>query len=364
LLIKVLLLSLFTSFLYGVGFKSGIDYGVSNSHGYLLKQNSFDLSLGYLRVNEQIDILNIKESELSGLSAQQQSTIGDMSGGEMALRYGVNRYLSLFFEADYWAIDYFSKKLNSSRYNFFLRLNISQRRYSDSFNAVSVDLGYRLQRADDMRVSDDFILNYFLKKLRPNTSYHFEDGAITTSSAKLTLYDKYGDKIEPAVSIENLKSSSPYFRINFEKKISSRTLFNIYIGGRWTDINSKIGFYPDIDDMINIDFEISPLNRSEYAIESGIDFVWDIGGYIAELSYGYSHIYREEPLKSESGSHSVSLTLLKPLSSELLLYAGGEIFFQQFNSEIPYLYNRYTETQFDKKYGFAKVGLIYRLRGL
>jgi hypothetical protein len=200
--------------------------------------------------------------------------------------------------------------------------------------------------------------------LRPNTSYRFEDGAITTSSAKLTLYDKYGEKIEPAVTIDSLNSSSPYFRLNFEKKLSSRSLFNIYFGGRWTDISSELGFYPDIRDMINIGFDIPSLNRSEYAIESGIDFVWDIEGYIAEFSYGYSHIYRERPLKRESGSHSIGLTLLKPLSKELLLYGGGEIFFQQFNSEIPYLYNRYTETQFDKKYGFAKVGLIYRLRGL
>ena len=34
--------------------------------------------------------------------------------------------------------------------------------------------------------------------------------------------------------------------------------------------------------------------------------------------------------------------------------------FQQFNSSLPYLYNKYTQTQFDKKYGFAKFGLAYK----
>jgi len=346
-----------------LSYSTQIDYGLSDSHGYLLKSGKLEFKLGYLRVNDQLDIFNLKDDELSNLSSDLRATIGNMSGLESSIRYGVNRKISLFLNYDYLAIDYFKDKLKDNRLDLFLRYNISTKTFA-TFNAISFDIGYRVSKADDIAVKDDFVLNYFLARLYPNSSFHFEDGSVATSSTKLTLYDKRGNKIYPAVEIRDLESLSPYIRLNTEIKISSYSLLNLYGSLSKNYISSEIGFYPENNDFLkDIYIDIPSLDREELTLESGFNYIYNYEDMLFEFGYEYSRVYREEPLKREYGSHSIDMSIVALLTREISLYMGGEILFQQFNSRIPYMYNRYTESQFDKKYGFAKFGIIYRLRG-
>jgi hypothetical protein len=47
------------------------------------------------------------------------------------------------------------------------------------------------------------------------------------------------------------------------------------------------------------------------------------------------------------------------LNEKWSLYLSGTAMSNQFNGVIPYLYDEYTKTTFDHKYGWAEVGLIY-----
>ncbi|MEA3353047.1 MAG: hypothetical protein U9Q33_04425, partial [Campylobacterota bacterium] len=81
--------------------------------------------------------------------------------------------------------------------------------------------------------------------------------------------------------------------------------------------------------------------------------------YILEFNYEYNKLFRDKKLEYMNKNNIINMFLSKKISDNVLVYLGGRAMFQQFNTDIPYLYNQYSQTQFDKKYGFAQLGLIY-----
>lgn len=78
-----------------------------------------------------------------------------------------------------------------------------------------------------------------------------------------------------------------------------------------------------------------------------------------ELNYEYSKILRGAGLEYVDFNHILHATLGRKLSENLLGFITAKYMYRQFNGEVPYLYNEYTQTTFDHNYGYVKFGLMY-----
>jgi len=340
-------------------FARTINYGVFNNQAYIMAKGQISLKGSYLRINDDIDIFNMKDSELGSLS-KYGSTIGNMSGYEAEIDYGILKRDSIFLNFQEWNIDYGGSKLTNRRLEFTNRYNLTYSKYA-FVNALSFDIGFRRNWANRVEITNIDMMNSMIKKVYPNSDYSIgDDGSILKNGTKTTLYDKNGNRLSPSVDIDNLESNSIFLRFLFGKRVFDKTLINLYTTYYYVDLSSKVDISPS--SLIN-SIDIESLNRDEQVVDVGFSWITEFKYLLFELNYEYAKIFRKD-LTYKNYSHTLDIAISKPITRNLLLFASGKVMFQQFNRDIPYLYNRYTETQFDKKYGFAKFGLIYKFKGL
>ena len=311
-------------------------------------------------MNDTLDIFNIKEKELGNLD--RFGTIGDMDGYDFELRYGLSSKDSIFINYQLWNINYGDSILKNKRIELLNRYNLFYNKNS-FFNSLSIDFGYVQNSSSPIDIKNDKLLNSLIKKIKPNTSVRLDNGTIISKDSTITLYDSVGNLIYPYLSIENLKSDSYVFRVLLAKKLSTSSLIDFYIGYKLIDIKTSINFYPDNNSMINNltgDFKIPNLDRKEKNIELGLVYTLKKDKFIYELNYEYNKILRDDELSFIDNNHIINAIIAKNVGSNILIYIGGKMMLQQFNTDIPYLYNKYTKTQFDKKYGFAQFGFVYK----
>jgi hypothetical protein len=197
-------------------------------------------------------------------------------------------------------LEYSGTLLKNKKIDIFNRYNIVTNRYG-VLNSLSIDVGY------------------------------------TKDSADTTLYS-------------NLNSNSYYSRILIAKKISSNALLDLYLGYKKIDIKGNLS--------------LTSLDRDEDNINMGFVYTLQSSEYIYEFNYEYNRLFRESSVSHIDYNHIIDASISKVVNSNLLLYVGWRVMSQQFNTDIPYLYNSSTKDEFDKKYGFAKVGIVYSFRGL
>jgi len=332
-------------------FSNNLNYGVLNNQAFVLNKRNLDLKLAYLRVNDDLDFLNMRESELGSLS-QFGTSIGNMSGYEFGIRHGLLKNDSIFFNFQEWNIDYAGSTLTNRKIEFFNRFNIVANKYA-YINSFSFDIGIIKDSADRVEITNIPFMNSMIKKVAPNNTYSLSEND--------KLFDKQTQNfINPSVAIDNLSANTLYLKLLFGKKISHRTVINLYSNYSYIDLTSKIDISPIIlRDYLN-NIKIPNLNRQEQVLDIGFSIISDLKYFIFELDYKYSKIFRDSHLDYRNYNHDLEIALSKAVTREILVFISGKMMFQQLNREIPYLYNRYTETQFDKKYGFAKFGLIYK----
>jgi len=154
---------LFTSSL----FSAGLDYAVSNKHSFVLPKNALEIKASYLKVNDTIDIFNLKEKQFKSLGS-----IGNMDGYSLEFRYGLSSKDSIFVSAQRWNVDYGDSILKNNKYNLFNRYLLIHN--PDAFlNNFSVDIGFSQNRGNGIMVSSDKALNALIKKIKPNSSISF-----------------------------------------------------------------------------------------------------------------------------------------------------------------------------------------------
>jgi len=342
------------SCLYG----SENSYAVSNKHSFALPKNSFEIKASYLKVNDTIDVLNLKEKKFKSLGS-----IGDMDGYSLALRYGLSNKDSIFVSGQRWNVDYGDSTLKNNKINLFNRYLLLHN--PDAFfNNLSIDVGFSQDSANDIVISNDRSLNALIKKIKPDGTNHFNDGSIVSGDTTITLYDKNGNKIYPHISIGDLSDRSYYARLLVGKTFSKDSILDFYIGCKYTTITTKISFYPNnsfINGLIK-NYKFPNMNRNEKNINVGFSYLLQKYGFVGELNYEYNRMLRDSDVSYLDYNHIFNASLGRKIGKNTLIYIGGRLMMEQFNSDIPYLYNRYTKTQFDHKYGFAKIGLIYKFK--
>jgi len=147
------------------------------------------------------------------------------------------------------------------------------------------------------------------------------------------------------------------------KIFSEHSILDFYLGFKYTKITTGISFYPNKNSFINDSlksYKIPNMNRDEKNINIGFSYLLEKYDFIYEFNYEYDKMFRDSDISYIDYNHIVNASIGMKVMKNALVYIGGRLMMEQFNSDIPYLYNRYTKTQFDHKYGFAKIGFVYR----
>ncbi len=319
----------------------------------LLNEKELKVKVNYNKINDTIDVFNIKESELGRANV---GSIGDASGLDISLGYGINSQNSIYYNFEYLSINYGDTKLKNKKHEVFGKINLNP--YIENLLLpLSIDLGLTLNSADDIEIKSDSFLNSMIQKIRPGTSMVFKDGGVSYQNSQLFIVNR--DGIVPFMKIGNMSDLSFFIRATGRLEFQSSTL-NLYAGTKATSIDSDIVLHDVIQDILDVEIEGTVLKRDEKSIFLGFDYVYEYQDFLFQGGYEYLNIFgREDNVKETDDNHIFKGSISRKLSEEFTVFIGGKAMLHQFNSVIPYLYNRYTKSKYRKKYGYAKIGFVY-----
>lgn len=357
---------IFTLFLIFYTISSGAEESFNfqflDTHAFVLPKDRAQIKLGYLRMNDAIDILNIKEKEIGNLESKYGS-IGDMTGIEIEGRYGLTNRDSLFLNIEQWSVAYSSSKLKNHHFEFFERHLLRENGYS-FFNTIVADAGIIYDKADDLHIKNDNLINKMIQKIKPGSKIKIKDGTIVYNDLTLTFYDKNGNKIYPHIVTTNMSHKAIFARVGIGKRFGYKALLSFYTGVRRSRATSKVEPAPKgKNSFLDKQFEkVHTVNfdRYETMADFGISYALVLSRkWLGEINYEFDKFFRGDELSYMDTNHILNASLTRAINRKVSIFAGGKIMLHQFNTDLPYLYNKYTKTQFDKKYGFINVGLIY-----
>lgn len=349
LLNKALFFSLFGLSLFGENF----EYKSGDIHTLTQIPNKMEVNLQYILLNDVVDMLNFKSKEFDSSTA---NAIGDMDGYKAKLTYGISDNLMVRYTIARENFEYSGNKIKNTMNEIFIRKNLFQK---DSFSGVSFDIGAISNQLGDYYISDIDDINELSKRYYPEKDYKLElsNNSLYAISGNNTTTLYYN----PWVGLEDTNDMSFYCRaitgLNSKNKI-----LDLYVGIKKTKINNKIVANQELVDVaasydINIEKNLA---RDEIMYFTGVSGSYDGKIFGIEYSYEYNKFKRDSGLDYVDYNHIIDVTLDYKYSKDLVFYTGGRAMYRQLNGQIPYLYNKYTQTTYDHKYGYARAGIIYR----
>ena len=324
---------------------------------YPLAEKKIKIKVNYNRINDTIDVLNIKEKELGSANV---GTIGDASGFDLSLGYGIAHQSALYYNFEYLSVNYGDTKLKNKKHDIFTKINLSHY-INNLIYAFSIDLGLTYNSADDLDLRSISLLNSMIQKIRPGTNIEFDGNGITYKDSALYIFDQNGF-IVPFIKIANMSDLSFYLRTVGAIEFQNSAL-HLYAGIKTTSIDSKITLEPSNVDLIASaleEFGDINLKRDEKTIFTGFNYAHSYNDFLFEAGYEYLKIFgRDSKLNEINDNHIFKGAISKQIDDNFRVFIAGKAMLHQFNGVIPYLYNEYTKHKYDKKYGYAKVGFIY-----
>ncbi len=243
------------------------------------------------------DSLDILEINDAADANDIYSAIGDSQGIDLGLTYGIHEHIDIHYNLENIDIDYAGSSINNIKNELYARVNFYDVPHY-SFDDFSMDVGYIHNASDD--------LNAIMK---------------------------------------DLSDDSLYLRLLLGSKFSS-SLLTWYTGAKYTNINTSL-YGTDS-------------NRDEKTLLLGVSHTLEFSRFILDSNYEYLHIFgRAGNLTENKSNHIFTINLSRAISNQTLLFLGTKIMLHQFNGMIPYLYNTKTQSAFDKKYSYFKIGFVY-----
>ncbi|OQX73729.1 MAG: hypothetical protein B6D59_04785 [Campylobacteraceae bacterium 4484_4] len=321
---------------------------------YPLNETRGYIHATYDRVNDTLDLFNVRASQLG--NAQNYGAIGDAVGYALSLGYGLRPYLSLHYNFEQLHINYIEEKLKNRQHELYLKLNLY---YNPTafIESYAVDFGFVRNSAADLAIRRESTLNSMLRKIRPDGNFRLENDVFYYGE-NLSL--SFGDT-PPYLLIENMADYGYFIRLIGGTRIK-RSILNMYAGIRTTSIDSDIVLRPynSIVQAAIDEFGDLNLGRHEKSLFGGFSWTIEWQKFLFDLGYEYIRLFdRGEGLGENNDNHIIKAAIGYPVNDRMLLYIGGKLMLHQFNGVIPYLYNKYTQSKYDKKYGYARFGVVY-----
>lgn len=294
----LLILFLFASFVKALD----VQATSQNIRSYVLPFQKASIKASYNMVNKNFDIFNIRDDNIG--SASRHGSIGDLTGLDFTLGYGLSEYISLFYNFEYQNFDYASENLKNQKHNFFTKLGIYHNP-SSFIDTFSTDLGFIHNGANDLKISN--------------------------SNLGIS-------------NMDDLSDNSFYIRVLAGSKIKA-SILDFYLGLKYTNINTKL--------------DLLSHNRDETSINMGFQYTIELGSYLVEGGYEYIRLFNRNVQNIENSNNIFNLTLSYALSRQILIFIGSKYYTNQYNGIIPYLYNEKTKNVFESKFGYANIGFVY-----
>jgi hypothetical protein len=320
---------------------------------YEVKEGKKLLMFEYQKVNDTLDIFNLKDKKLSSSFAG----IGDMEGFNIKFLYGLSDKNILSTTLQKQDIEYGSGTLT----NYYFNVASKYKFYRKENFFSSFDIGVALNKGEKINFSNARYLESLAKRFLnvknikiSNTTVGVIKNDNTTEFLQL--------KKRPSINISNMRDTSLYFSLN-SKKIFTKLALGLFATFRYTkiytDIKANLKPADNATEEKLSKYNLTKnLDRTERAVDIGFNAAYKTP-VIIEFSYLFRKIFRGKGLGYINYNHIVTLNLIKPLNKQWFVYLGGKAMYRQFNGEIPYLYNKYSQTTFDHKYGWANIGIGY-----
>jgi hypothetical protein len=326
---------------------------VSPHHAYTLDKNKKLLIFEYQKINDTLDIFNLKDKKLSS----SFGSIGDMNGFKLNFIYGLKNNLTILTTFQKQTIQYGSGNL----INYYYNISGKYKFYENEHNYAAFDIGLKSNIGKKINFSNKKYLENLAKKFLNVKQVKIQNNKIGVIKNDGTT-EFLNLKEPPSIDIDNLKDNSIYFTLNYEKFVK-RIAFDIFSTFKYTKIYTdiKANIIPADTSTQNklSKYNLSKnLNRDEKSIDLGFNIAYK-APIIVNFSYLYKRIFRDKDLNYINYNHIITLNFIKPITEKFFVYIGGKAMYRQFNGEIPYLYNKYSQTTFDHKYGWANVGIGY-----
>lgn len=351
-------------------FAQTINYAQHDLHTQVIAKNQTELSLEYTLINDTVDVFNLKQSEFSNTSSI--GSMGDSDSLGIGIRYGLSDTMMLSIKHSKRNIKYISETLTNQKSDIFLRYNIFH--YDGAFfnSGVSVDVGYTRNKLKNFYLRKSTSINKMIKRILPNANAAllYSDGINPFKGEPFARPEGYYARFnntttaltqDPYVSLIKTQDDSFYTRVltGFH---TDESITDFYAGYKYTSIKNTITTTQEILSLAQnegIDLK-KILDRDEAMLFLGFNYSINVDKFIYEFSYEYDHFLRDGGLGYVNYNHIFNAHISYILRKDLLISVGGKILYRQLNGEIPYLYNKYTQTTFDHKYGYATLGLQYR----
>ncbi len=285
------------------------------------------INVNYQNLSSSFDLFHLHKDRDE--IEKSYGALGDATGVDIHLGYGVNRFFTILYNLDFLNIDYLDDKLKNRRNELVARVNFYDAPYY-IMDAFSMDIGFINNSASDVGVG------------------HVAKDAIYSDLDSNTKVD-----------LKDLSDNSYYLRFILGNRFHS-SIFNLYAGISYTKIDTTIK--RDLRNNLNliIDTKKEDLDRTEKSLFLGLSYSTEFGNFILDKSIEYRRLYRSGKVSNENNSNLlINLNISRVTHKGLLIYIGGVMMFDNLNGVIPYAYNRYTQKQFDDKYGYLRLGFVY-----
>jgi len=324
----------------------------------ILCAEQMKLKLEYQKVNDTIDILNIKEKEFS--NNKNIDSLGDMNGYMIDFQYPIQNNLTFNIIYNKINLDYLSETLVNNKFNLKMRYRYKQLNNYNFF----ISVGYEQNKANKLYITNISAINENIKRVLPSKDISIsKDGSSLSYLNSNGVHSSTNLNINPYVSIDNTYDKSLY--------IQSSILYNninFLLGYKQIKIINNLDSSIAHENNINIQNELNSGSskasyndkREDSMIYLKLSYSFNIYAIKSNISYQYNKIQRINCLKETNTNSIINLDFIYDINNDLSFYIGSKLMSNQFNGEIPYFYTKYTKTTFDHKYGYAKSGLIFK----
>jgi hypothetical protein len=233
----------------------------SNIHAFLAKEDTFNLSFGFEKVNDTLDIFNIKEREVN-TNSKNYTSLGDMEGIDLNMGYTFSEKWYLNIDLNQKKLNYLGSKLNSERADIYIRRQF----YHSNHWAFTMDIGYVTNRADDAYMDSVEAINNTFEDILPNKEIELKE-----INEKQVLFYRGDDKSVKTIELENsayIKVKDTYDNGFYLRAIASlrqkNWLFDTYLGYSEVEVANKIEssiFNEPNPDLQQVNSILDPMRR-------------------------------------------------------------------------------------------------------
>lgn len=307
---------------------------------HVLEKGRLEFSFVHKRINNTLDIFNVKESiarDVSGLNLDDLGSIGDLSAYDMYGNIGLWNGLMLSASGGIEYLEVLNSTSKIDRLNIGLKYNLLPEGFFSP--AISLKAGFKANRGSGIT-----------KEFKQITFNVTDD---------VTITKKYTDG--QYLTLGGLKDNTKYVGIYAGKLLFSRVELHTFFEYGRTKVESEFDTSLAIEE-IQRNLRFLEYKSHDYAIGVGSNAKL-FSKLIFNFEYRYSWMNHDISGDFEgreyTKNHNIKAKFHILLTNFLALTFQGEYFSNQLIGEIPFIYNKRSASKFDNPYGYLGIGITF-----